>query len=134
MCVIITDNAQMYLTTSCFQIIYAWHDTWVLHLLFPGTIMYGWLQYIILLYVPCPILSSNCMSRPKTIADPINGSISGLICGSDVLLSTTPVPVCMVKLYHSIWHKKLIISSYTIIQVSKRHPVLILTQQLSSMQ
>ena len=48
-------------------------------------------------FVPCPILSSNCMSRPRIIADPINGSISGLICGNDVLLSTTPV--IEVKLY-----------------------------------
>ena len=43
-------------------------------------------------FVPCPILSSNCISRPRIIiADPINGSVSGLICGNDVLLSTPPV-------------------------------------------
>ena len=78
------------------------HTKWVLHLLFPCTICMADCNTIIL-YVPCPILSNNCMSRPRIIADPINGSISGLICGTDVLLSTTPV--CIVRLY-IIWQKK----------------------------
>ena len=125
-------TALTYITTSCIQIcMHCMTQTkWVsytssLHVcMFPGTII--WLIAVKSFFctVPCPILSSNCMSRPQIISDPINGRISGLICSTIVLFSTTPVT--------SQTCKKLILYLATIIKVPKRPSVLILTWQLSS--